>query len=190
MWYSLLADMIVALHVAYVCFVVLGQFAIWVGALFRCSFVRNFWFRTVHLSMMLIVAIEAAFAIECPMTEWERGLRAAAGEPTSAESFVGRMMQTLLFYDWPRWVFDVLYFGIAAVVLGTFILIPPRRECRTWQMMVGAPLLMIGVTFSLFIQWNIGLALAGTGFVLLALASRTPPSPTPIAPTAICEKGV
>ncbi|MBX9679795.1 MAG: DUF2784 domain-containing protein [Gemmataceae bacterium] len=172
MWYSLLADLIVVLHVVYVGFVVLGQFVIVLGALLRWSWVRNFWFRTVHLSMMLVVAIEAALAIECPMTDWERNLRYAAGESVSAESFVGRIMQTLLFPAWEAWVFKYVYFGVAAFILATFVFVPPRTGDRTWMTVVGAPLLLIGAIFALFILWWLGIALAGTGIALLATAHR------------------
>ena len=172
MWYSLLADLIVVLHVVYVGFVVLGQLVIVLGALLRWSWVRNFWFRTVHLSMMLVVAIEAALAIECPMTDWERSLRYAAGESVSAESFVGRMMQTLLFPPWEAWVFNYVYFGVAAFILATFVFVPPRTGDRPWMTIVGAPLLLIGAIFALFILWWLGVALAGTGVALLATAHR------------------
>src|SRR4051812_33627883 len=39
--YGILADLLVAVHVAYVAYVVVGQLAIWTGWAFGCQFVRN-----------------------------------------------------------------------------------------------------------------------------------------------------
>ena len=45
MFDAYLADGVVALHVSYVAFVVLGQLLILAGVVFRWQWVRNFWFR-------------------------------------------------------------------------------------------------------------------------------------------------
>jgi hypothetical protein len=68
MGYRLIADAIVAVHVAYVAYVVIGQLLIWLGLTFRWSWVRNPWFRWTHLIMMVIVGAEALLDIECPLT--------------------------------------------------------------------------------------------------------------------------
>ena len=47
-FYGVLADIVLVVHFAFVLFVLLGLIAIWVGALFRWSCVRNFWFRLAH----------------------------------------------------------------------------------------------------------------------------------------------
>jgi hypothetical protein len=126
MGYGLLADAIVAVHVAYVCYVVFGQLAIWLGLALRWRWIRNPWFRWTHLVMMTIVGLEAALNLECPLTRWEKGLRELAGQPVSGESFVGRLLHNLIFVDWPLWVVNCLHVAFALLVLGTFVLAPPR----------------------------------------------------------------
>jgi hypothetical protein len=128
MGYGLLADGVVALHVAYVSYVVFGQLLIWLGLVLRWQWIRNPWFRWTHLVMMLIVGAEAALRIECPLTRWERSLRELAGQPTSGESFVGHLLHNLIFVSWPEWVINCLHIAFALVVLGTFVLAPPRRR--------------------------------------------------------------
>jgi hypothetical protein len=128
MGYGILADAIVAVHVAYVSYVVLGQLAIWLGLALGWRWVRNPWFRWTHLVMMSIVGVEAVLNIECPLTHWEGRLRELAGQPTSGESFVGRLLHNLIFVDWPPWVVNGLHVTFALVVLGTFVLAPPRRR--------------------------------------------------------------
>jgi hypothetical protein len=129
MGYAFWADVIVALHLAYVGFVVVGELIIVVGALCGWRWVRNPWFRLVHLAMIGIVAYEAFFNINCPLTDWENALRELAGQQTGTETFVGRLVH-FLFLDgenpWEPWVYNALHMGFGALVLGTLLLVPPR----------------------------------------------------------------
>ena len=75
LWRRLLADLVVVAHAAYFSFVVLGLVAILAGIAFRWKWVRNPWFRWIHLSMIGIVVAEAIAGIPCPLTVWERQLR-------------------------------------------------------------------------------------------------------------------
>ena len=45
-----------------------------------------------------------------------------------AESFIGRWVQRLLYYQAPEWVFTSLYVAWAAATLVTLRLVPPRRR--------------------------------------------------------------
>jgi hypothetical protein len=126
MWYSVAADLVVALHLAYIGYVVVGQLVIWIGAAAKRQFVRNFWFRLSHLAAIAFVAYEAAVKMVCPMTIWERQLRELAGEMTRGGSFTSRLFHDLIFLDLPEWAFDYLHIGFAVLVLGTFLLLPPR----------------------------------------------------------------
>jgi hypothetical protein len=126
MGYGLLADLVVAIHVAYVSYVVVGQLAILLGLWRRWGWVRNRWFRLTHLAAIAIVAVEAIFNIECPLTGWEYRLRALAGQPVGQATFIGRCLHELIFYDAPPWALSLLHVGFALLVLGTFVLAPPR----------------------------------------------------------------
>jgi MFS family permease len=118
-----LADVVLALHFAYVLFVVGGLIAIWLGHALHWRWVRNWWFRVLHFAAIALVAMEAVVGVWCPLTLLEDRLR--PGEEAGT-SFVQRWLHALLFYDWPAWVFTALYLSFAAVVAGTFILLPPR----------------------------------------------------------------
>jgi hypothetical protein len=123
---SLIADLIVSIHFGYVIFVAGGLFVIVLGGVIRWRFIRNFWFRAIHLTMILLVVFEAIFGISCPLTDWEYELRVAAGQQDAvSESFVARLIQQIIFYDFPLIVFTIVYclFGIA--VLMSWWLIPP-----------------------------------------------------------------
>ena len=121
----LLADVVLALHVAYVGFVVGGLGAIWLGYVLGWRWVRNWWFRVLHFAAIGLVAVEALVGLMCPLTLLEDWLR--PGDEGS-EGFVQRWLHALLFYDWPSWVFTVLYLSFAAVVALSFVLLPPARK--------------------------------------------------------------
>ncbi len=126
MGYSLAADAIVVIHLAYVSFIVVGQLAILLGVAFRWAWIRNAWFRLSHLAAMVIVAAEALLGIVCPLTRWENRLRQLAGESIDEESFVARWTHEILFYRWREDVFTIIYVAFAAAVLLTLWLVPPR----------------------------------------------------------------
>jgi hypothetical protein len=126
MVYELLADLVVAVHVAYVSYVVLGQLAIVAGLLLRWGWVRNPIFRLSHLLAILIVAGEALLDITCPLTVWEDRLRSLAGHDVEEGSFIGRFLHDLMFYDLEPAVFTWIYVGFAALVLVTLLVGPPR----------------------------------------------------------------
>ena len=97
LWRRMLADLIVVFHAAYVSFVVLGLVAILVGIAFRWKWVRNPWFRWIHITMIGIVVAEALAGIPCPLTVWERQLREGAGQVAYAGDFIGYWTHRLLF---------------------------------------------------------------------------------------------
>jgi hypothetical protein len=131
MWYTLLADVVVAVHLGIVAFVILGQLATLVGVVLRWAWVRNCWFRLSHLATICIVAAEALLDITCPFTLWEDQLRKLAGQPVTEGTFIGRLSHDLLFYSGPEWVFTVCYVTFAALVLLTFVLAPPRLRRKS-----------------------------------------------------------
>lgn len=129
--YSLLADLVVGLHLGYVLFVILGLVAVLAGFVMKWNWVRNPWFRWVHFSMIAIVVVEALLSITCPLTTLENWLRMKSGATAQSGSFVGRVSHDLLFIDLPQSTFVLLYCGFGALVLGTLLFVPPRSFSRT-----------------------------------------------------------
>ena len=125
--YRLLADLVVLAHFAYVLFVVFGLVVILIGLAGRRSWARNFWFRSVHLGMILIVVLESIFGIACPLTTLESRFRRLGGQQPQATDFVERWLHAIMFFRAPPWVFATLYVAFGAAVLSTFLLAPPRR---------------------------------------------------------------
>jgi hypothetical protein len=102
----------------------------------RRSWARNAWVRCIHLGMIATVVILSIFRLPCPLTVWERNLRLAAGEVlVGPNDFIGFWLRRLIFVPVPLEVLHMLYVAFGAVVLGLFVLAPPRfrsqrREAR------------------------------------------------------------
>lgn len=120
------ADVIVGVHFAWVAFVVLAVPAVIIGEWRKCSWVRNSWFRNLHLVMIGIVVAESLLGLVCPLTEWEYDLRLAAGEQGYAGSFIGHWLHELMFFDFEEWVFTALYVAFGGVVVSLYVVFPPR----------------------------------------------------------------
>ncbi|MFP4266562.1 MAG: DUF2784 domain-containing protein [Spirochaetaceae bacterium] len=128
---GLLADVVVAIHFAYVLFALGGECLILLGGLLDWGWVRNTVFRILHLAAVLLVAAQYLLGKLCPLTALENSLRSAAGQHVDREiTFVGRLIRSIIFYDFPPWVFGLIYLGFGALVVTTFILIPPRGRGR------------------------------------------------------------
>ena len=117
----MLADLVLVFHFFIAGFIVLGLILVWAGALAGWRWVRDPWFRYLHLAAIAFVAAEALLGAACPLTVWEDLLRGGA----RPETFVGRWVARLLYYNAPEWVFTSLYVAWAAAALLTLRLVPP-----------------------------------------------------------------
>lgn len=132
--FALLANVVLFVHFGYVTFTVGGEIAILLGAVFRWRWVRNLIFRLLHAGSVVLVAVEAVIGMSCPLTVWEYRLRALAGERIGSQiPFVARLVRSIIFYDFPPWVFLVAYISFALLVGATFLFVSPelRRVHRT-----------------------------------------------------------
>ena len=127
----LLADLVLALHVAFVAFVVFGLVLVLAGGWRHWRWVRNPWFRVIHLSAIGFVVGQTWLDQVCPLTTLELELRARGGAAVYAGSFIGHWLQTLLYYQAPNWVFAVCYSLFALAVIAAWTWVRPRRFGRS-----------------------------------------------------------
>lgn len=120
----MLADLLLVFHFSIAGFILLGLILVWIGALAGWSWIRSPWFRYLHLAAIVFVAAEALVGYACPLTLWEDLLRGGV----RPESFVGRWVQRLLYYNAPESVFTTLYAVWAAATLLTLRFVPPTRK--------------------------------------------------------------
>jgi hypothetical protein len=120
------ADLVLAVHFAFVAFVVGGLFLIWLGAAAGWRWIRDFRFRAAHLAAISFVALESLAGLACPLTIWEDSLRGAGGDT----GFISRWLHRILFYSFPEWVFTLAYILFALAVVATYALVPPASRQR------------------------------------------------------------
>ncbi len=118
---AMIADVLLAVHFLIAAFIVAGLPAVWLGAALGWRWVRNPWFRYAHLGAIVLVAAEGLLGVACPLTVWEDLLRGGV----RPESFIGRWIYHLLYYQAPEWVFTAAYAAWALATLLTLRLVPP-----------------------------------------------------------------
>jgi hypothetical protein len=128
--YPLLADAVLALHVAVVVFVVGGLVLIVAGNLRGWRWVNAPWLRVAHLVAIAIVVAEAWTGRVCPLTSLEMWLRAKAGAAAYTGSFIEHWLQRILYYEAPAWAFVLAYtlFGLAVAAAWRYF--PPEFRRR------------------------------------------------------------
>jgi polyferredoxin len=119
----MMADALLLVHFLIVAFIVGGLVLVWVGAGLGWRWVRNPWFRYLHLAAIAYVAAEAVLGVMCPLTVWEDMLRGGV----RAESFVGRWVRHFLYYEAPPWVFTAAYVLWTLATAATLRIVPPRQ---------------------------------------------------------------
>ena len=122
----MMADALLAVHFLIAGFIVGGLLLVWIGAARDWGWVRNPWFRYLHLAAIAFVAAEGVLGITCPLTIWEDLLRGQV----RPQSFVGRWVHWALYYQAPEWVFTTAYVAWTAATLITLRFLPPRRKAR------------------------------------------------------------
>lgn len=126
--YLLAADAVLLMHVSFVAFVVVGLVLILAGRVMAWGWVRNWWFRVIHLAAIGVVVLQSWLGVICPLTELEMYLRGKAGDATYAGSFVSYWFEAILYYRAPAWVFAVSYTAFGAIVVLSWIWVRPQRR--------------------------------------------------------------
>jgi hypothetical protein len=125
--YLLAADTLLILHVMFVVFVVCGLMAILIGKLLSWAWVRNPWFRLVHLVCIGVVVLQSWAGLICPLTTWEMALRDKAGDTVYAGSFIAHWLESILYYQASDWVFVAVYTLFGSLVAASWFWVRPDR---------------------------------------------------------------
>ena len=117
--YSLLADAVLLLHLAFIIFVALGALLVW-------RFPRLVW---LHLPAVLWAgAIEISGHV-CPLTPLENRLRGLSGEASYSGDFVERYLVPIIYpHGLTRSMQVALGLGVMAINLVAYVLM--RRRVR------------------------------------------------------------
>jgi hypothetical protein len=121
----LLAEAVLAAHLAIILFNLFGLVAVPLGAARGWRFVHVAWWRVLHLALLAAVAAQALAGRACVLTIWESEVADGALRPAP---LIMSWVDRLIYWRLPMWVFAALYalvFGYALVLLW---LVPLRRR--------------------------------------------------------------
>jgi hypothetical protein len=123
----LMADLVAVAHFCFLAFIVGGQLLVLIGWLAGWSWVRNFWFRVLHLGCIAFVAAEGLCGVQCPLTVWETAYRGGDLFNVSGSSWIGTVCHWVIYF---RGVsierLQQGHIAFALLVLTTFVFAPPR----------------------------------------------------------------
>ena len=127
LWYRLAADVVLLLHFLIAAYITLGLLATYIGWLCSWAWVRNYYFRLLHIAAILVVAAQSWAGVWCPLTVLESALRQRASQSPYPGSFIAYWLERLLYYQAPEWVFIALYTAVAGLTALAWWLLPPKR---------------------------------------------------------------
>jgi hypothetical protein len=120
-----LADVVVVVHMAFLIYVAFGGFLA----------IGRPWLLLPHLVTVLWGVLGAGARLGCPLTQWEKDLRRAAGEPAYPDSFIGYYLEGGLF---PEGVRPVLWTVAAIGILTSYVLVLRHETRRQGRVAAGA----------------------------------------------------
>jgi len=123
-----LAFAVLGVHVAVIAFNAGGLIVIPLGAWRGWPFVRVFWWRALHLALLVLVAVQALFGRACFLTLWQAALEQDAGAPASRAPLIARWIDSVIFWNLPIWVFAALYGVVLVYALALWRWVPPVRR--------------------------------------------------------------
>jgi hypothetical protein len=124
----LLANAVLIAHFGVVLFIVAGLILTLIGGRLQWGWVRNFWFRAVHLAAIGYVVAESLLGIVCPLTSLEQWLRERGGQVSYDGDFIAYWLGKVMFYQAPPWVFIAAYSLFALVVIASWVIVRPKAR--------------------------------------------------------------
>lgn len=118
-----LSHLVLGIHFTIIAFNVIGLIVIPLGALLSWSFVRAPFWRMLHLLSWGVVALQALAGRACFLTDWQHELAGSQGNP---DPLIARMVNAIIYWPLPLWVFAMLYAVVFAFVLALLWLVPVR----------------------------------------------------------------
>jgi len=125
--YGMMAETILVTHFAFIAFVVFGFILTVCGGFRDWPWVRNPWFRMIHLTVIWVIVAQVWLGVVCPFTTLEMSLRALAGQATYDGTFIAHWLRKLVyFHQLPHAFFIASYTALGLVAVTCWVAIRPR----------------------------------------------------------------
>ena len=121
---GLSAETVLAAHIAIILFNLFGLIVVPIGAARGWHFVHIAWWRVLHVVLLATVAAQAVVGRACILTLWQSDLAGSRGSPTP---LIMSLVDRLIFWRLPIWVFAALYAAVFGYAVALLWLVPLRR---------------------------------------------------------------
>jgi Protein of Unknown function (DUF2784) len=121
---GLSAETVLAAHIAIILFNLFGLIVVPIGAVRGWHFVHVTWWRVLHVVLLAAVAAQAIAGRACILTLWQGGLSGSGGSPPP---LIMSLVDRLIFWKLPIWVFATLYAAVFGYAVALLWLVPLRR---------------------------------------------------------------
>ena len=115
------ATIVFATHLAVIAFNVAGCVLIPLGGWRGWRWVREFWWRLVHLLSFAVVALQATLGRACFLTIWQEDI---SGAP-HAQPLIAGWIDRLVYWPLPLWVFALIYVATFVYVVALWVWVRP-----------------------------------------------------------------
>jgi hypothetical protein len=122
---NILAEAVLIAHLAVIAFNLFGLIAIPLGGWLGWGFVRVRWWRQLHLGLLAVVALQALAGRACVLTILQAAL---AGADTGRAPLIMGLVNRIIFWPLPLWVFTTIYALIWVYALALWWIVPPARH--------------------------------------------------------------
>lgn len=123
----MLAVAILLIHLVVITFNIFGCVVVPLGAWRHWGWVREFWWRAVHLGAWVVVALQAVLGRACFLTIWQAD---AQGGVSHVQPLIESWIDRVVFWPFPIWVFAIAYVVLFLYVVALWIFVRPRPPWR------------------------------------------------------------
>lgn len=127
----MLAQAVLAIHIAAAAFIVFGLVVIPLGARCRWAFVHGFSWRVLHVAVLGTVAVQKLLGQTCFLSVWENNLLDRVDQRRYHIPVIHTWGDRLIHVDVPMWVLVTLYVLLWVYVLWLWRRVPPQLPAWT-----------------------------------------------------------
>lgn len=130
-FYRVLADIVVVVHLAFIVFVAIGGFLAW-------KWPRVVW---LHIPVVVYATLIITVGFTCPLTPFEKYLREKAGQSPYEEGFIDHYLDGVVYPG--KYIAHARGF-VALLIIGGYVGLVVRRRRRSLNEVRGEPLRQVG----------------------------------------------
>ncbi len=119
----MLSYLVLVTHFVIIAFNVVGLILIPLGAHYGWSFVSRRGWRLIHALSWAVVALQALAGRACFLTDLQFQLAGGEGD---TDPLIARIVNAVIYWPIPLWMFAVIYAAIFAIVLALLWIVPIR----------------------------------------------------------------